>query len=261
MFERLLSRVGIGAPSIELLLHDAEVIRGETLFGEIRVVGGRSAQEIRHIDLSLQTHYLHHANEHHSHTETLRQSRASEGFRLGVRETRLLPFEMVIPMVTPVSLDLAQVWIKAELDLAWAVDHQDFEPLKVLPDAATAHLLNTARELGFEHRPESGCCMAFSEEPDVPYTQVFMLEAKGRIGFRLRKQLQTVDMLVRANNYDAEIQLEINRQGPQVSGWLPEHSRMNGNRLRFRLRHNEPFPDGGLEELLLRIVRNGTQNV
>lgn len=257
MFEKLLSRVGIGAPRLEMVLHDSEVIRGELLHGSIRVSGGITAQQIHHIDLALQTSYCssgdQNAEEVHSHIETLRHHRVCEGLRIQAGESRDIAFELVIPMITPISLDIAQVWLKTELDVSWNIHDRDYDPVRILPDPATGRVLETLRTLGFVHISRSGDCLALSQEHDVPFTQVFTLVPKGRMTCRLSNRVQRLDLLVRANNYDAEIQIELNRHGKPVSGWLPEGVDKADNRLRFRLRHNQPFPEAGLEELVKRV--------
>lgn len=261
MFEKLLSRVGIGAPHIEMVLHDSEVIRGETLHGKIHIVGGRSAQEIHHIDVALQTAYHsaesrgHDRGHRREHTETLRLHRVCEHFRLSACESRTLIFDLIVPMLTPVSLDIAQVWLKTKLDVSWVIQDRDYEPIRVLPDTATRHLLEAATALGFEHTSGSGECLPIAQEGDVPFTQVFSLVPKGRLTCRLGKQVQSLDLLVRANNYDADIQLEVNRQGQPLAPWLPEGQRQAARRLRFRLRHGERFPEGALAERIAQMLK------
>ena len=57
MFEPLLSRIGIGAATVDTVLAELSVVRGAMLKGEIRLQGGKAAQDISRIELELMTVY------------------------------------------------------------------------------------------------------------------------------------------------------------------------------------------------------------
>jgi sporulation-control protein len=253
MFKKLLSRVGIGAPRITRVVHDPEIVRGQTLHGEVHILGGKSALTVNQIELSLQTDMRYAHGEARSYKTTLRQASVGTRFRLAAGESRILPFELLVPLETPISLSLTQVWIKTELDVAWAADPHEHAPIRILPDPATAHVLERAKGLGFEQSDLSGYCMGFAEDSDMPLSQVFELTPSSHLSHRLKKGVKDLTLLVRANYYDTEIQLEVNRQGQPPSPWLPNGKRQDERRLVFRLRHNERFPEGELEAFLLKL--------
>lgn len=251
MWKKVLAKLGIGSPRIELRLPATEVLRGETLHGELCLRGGRSEQRVRRIDLTLETGYFAGGTSR-PETEVLHRQRLCQRTRLAAGECRNLPFELLVPMRTPISLDLTQVWLKSTFDVSWAVHERDYEPVRIGPDPATAHLLAAAEALGFVHLETSGACRALPGDFDQTFTQVFQLRPKGRITCRLGRQVQHLDLLVRANGYDAEIQVALNHRQPPA--WLESHQFQDGC-LRFRLRHNERFPAEALAETLQRALR------
>ena len=251
MFHTMLSKLGIGVPHIEMVMYDSEVIRGQTLKGIIHIIGGKSDTIAHHIDTALQTRYLNPRNENQKYQETLRMQRVCQNWKLTAAEVQSIPFEQIIPMATPVSLNLSQVWLKTILDVSFAVQQTEYDPVRIRPDPATGNLLDTVLALGFEHTLESGKCLALTHDQDVPFSQAFLFQAAGPIGQRLGQRVQTLDLLVRANSYDVDIQLEINRQGQPLSGWLPAGVDCTERLLSFRLRHDEVFSKEKLEDLLL----------
>lgn len=253
MFKKLLSRFGIGAPQIERIEHDHQIRRGETLTGQIYLLGGRSAVRIEEINLSLQTEAHFFQGETQHHVQTLREQTLNPHLRLEAGAHEILPFELLVPIETPVSHTLSQVWLRTELELPWAVDPHDRDPVRVMPEAATDHLLRAVRALGFKETLVSGSCLAQAESADglSGLTQVFEFMPGTQLSYNLR-EISDLALLVRANPYDAEIQLEVNRQGQPPADWLPDGIRKAERRLRFRLRHNERFPTSGLQELLLK---------
>lgn len=254
MFDKMLSSMGIGAPKVDTILFATEIVRGDNLRGEFRLVGGKAGHEINKIDIELQTLYSPQAGDAKQYETVLRHHAVSEHFRLKPGEEKVLPFEMLVPMLSPVSMDLSQVWLRTELDVAWAIDPNDVDPIRVLPDPATARLLAAARDLGFSHGPHSGRCLANSEEFDDPFYQVFEFEAAHKIGHKLGDRVKSLDLMVRANSYDIDAQLELNRQGQHRRGWLPPQGKVQGACLRFRLRQDEPFPAEAFEALILGLL-------
>lgn len=254
MIKQLLSRFGIGAPQIERVEHDPQIARGEILVGQIHLLGGRTAVRIDEIALSLQTEVYYFQGEVRRHVLSLREQTLRPNLYLQPGEAQVLAFELPVPMETPISLSLAQVWLRTELELPWAVDPKDHDPVCIVPEQATQHVLQAVSALGFEATLSSGGCLAQSELTEIGLpglTQVFKFVPGAHLEHSLH-EIQDLALLVRANHYDAEIQLEINREGQLPAGWLPDGARQDQRRLRFRLRHNERFPASGLEELLLK---------
>lgn len=253
MFENILSIVGIGAARVDTVLTVPEVTRGQTLSGEVRMYGGKAAQTINGIDLELVTSYrLPYDHNRPGHEVVLWEHNLSERFTLGVGEEKVLPFSCLVPFSTPISQGPAKVWLKTSLDVTLAVDPKDQDPLSVGPDPATQHVLTAAESLGLAQTADSGVCIGVEGFQELTVVQGFVFRPAAPLEGAL-SGLKQLDILVMANGYDAEFQLEINRQDESLPRWQAESGPGHPpgpHRARFRLRHETGF---GIDQLLSQL--------
>lgn len=145
-FKKMMAAAGVGAARVETQLETPMVRIGEQLRGVIGVTGGNVPQRIERLNVGLITQY--------KADDQTRQHRLSEGpvsgaFDLQPGERRELPFSLLIPPQTPLSLPGTQVWLNTDADIAGAMDPGDNDPLQILPNAEMACVIGAAQRLGF----------------------------------------------------------------------------------------------------------------
>lgn len=247
MFDKMLSKIGIGAAKVDTILHESEVMRGEMLTGEIRMVGGKTAQHINKLYLELQTNYLVEHEEGHSHsTCILHRLEIDDNFSLGAGEEIVYDFELQIPLEAPISFGHAHTWLRTGLDVSWAFDPKDHDKVHILPDPATEMVLVAAEQLGFQHTHHSGQCLAMHTPYGVPFVQEFEMRGTGPLG----RQIEELDLLIFADEHQAQVQIELDKRNHGLMGWLADEMDLDERRLRFSLPHDAEFGPHELENIL-----------
>ncbi|HEY9844023.1 MAG TPA: sporulation protein [Candidatus Obscuribacterales bacterium] len=251
MFDKMLSKIGIGAAKVDTVLHEAEVMRGEVLTGEVRMVGGKSAQKINQVYLDLQTQYVEEgSNGFTTHTHTLHRLEIADAFTLDAGEEVVYDFELQIPLETPISFGSSQSWVQTGLDVSWAFDPKDHDPIQVLPDPASDMVLGAAEELGFIHSDLSGRCLAMETPFDSPFVQVFEMKSTGPIA----QHVEYLNILIAADDEQAHVQLDIDRRHGGMLGWVADGMGRDVALLDFSVPHDAEFGTAELEDILRQAV-------
>lgn len=259
MFERLLSRMGVGAAQVDTILLTPEITRGELLHGEIRLRGGKASQVIERIELELQSYYqqVFEDQSRASYPVVIRRQMIFERIQLAAQEEKNLPFEFLIPLSTPISFGPTQVELRTSLDMPWAIDPKDLDPITIQAEKASARLLSAASALGYVHSNESGICIGIDQAHETALVQafVFQLEAENPAS-----AIKDFDLMILANGFDAEVQLEVNRQYRAQQANQASHPQWHEDdrpalhRHNFRLRHETDFSALDLQALLAKLT-------
>lgn len=251
MFDKMLSKIGIGAAKVDTVLNDSEVMRGEMISGEIRLVGGKTAQEINKIYIELQTNYLKEHDEGTStYTHTLHRVDIAEKFTLNAGEEVIYDFEMDVPLLAPVTFGHTHSWVKTGLDVSFAFDPKDHDPVVILPDPATGMVLDAAEQLGFQHTHHSGRCLAMHTHYGVPYMQEFEMKGAGPLG----RKIEELDLLIVADEHEAHVQIEVDKRNHGLMGWIADEMDLDETKVRFRVPHDSQLDAAQLEQILLNAV-------
>lgn len=230
MFDKFLSKVGVGAAKVDTVLQASEIVRGNALQGEVRMTGGKTDQEVKKVYLELYTHYtyVNQEGQELSSNFVLHHMDIDEGFTLQAGEEVVYDFELEVPLVTPIAFGPTTVNLKTGLDVSWAFDPKDRDPVQVMADPATERLLIAAQDLGFEHTTESGRCYEM-DDLEVPYAQSFYFIQQGG----LSRGSQEFEMLIQATPDEAEVMIVIDER-----------------RVRFSVGQAEEFGPADLENIL-----------
>lgn len=161
---RLLSRIGIGAATVDTLLPTTEFSPGETVEATVEMEGGRSEQQIDALYFALLTQA---ANE----DRVIDQFKITEPVSLPAGGTQTITTEVTIPPWTPVTRDDCRVWLKTGLDVSWAVDPGDEDAIDVVPGPYVEALFAAVDELGFDYRGSEIRKPAWLD--DRPFVQAF----------------------------------------------------------------------------------------
>jgi sporulation-control protein len=161
---RFLSRIGIGAATVETRLPEREFTPGETVEATIEIEGGSSEQPIDELYLALLTRVG-------EEERVVAEFKTAESTTVPAGESQTVSTELTIPSWTPITMGDARVWLKTGLDISWAVDPSTEEELEVAPGPYVEGLLAAVEELGFDYRDSELREPAWLEE--APFVQAF----------------------------------------------------------------------------------------
>lgn len=181
IFDKFLPAFGIGSATVETRLSDSEVTAGSTLYGEVCIHGGKTEQDIKDIVLILKAEYVQRAHEKPSlrQVEDLAKLRVAQNLTIKPKQELCLPFQLDIPLSTPISFFEQTVWLHTDLDVLWAVTSEDRDYIDILPhpymkkilttlDGPMDFVLKTVEIKDFQY---------VSKTPD--YTQIFVYLPQG----------------------------------------------------------------------------------
>ena len=171
MLKKLLASIGVGSAQVDTQIDNPELAPGQLLQGQVLVQGGQSAQDIEKIELVLMTQ----AEDESQDSERtvawpLCRLPVCGPFTIGAGETRYFPFQMTLPLETPVNAlrtrdrRVPLVWIHTDLAIAAGVDSDDRDQLLVRPGMALQTLLDTAR--AWERTALAQCARLQDEQQD-----------------------------------------------------------------------------------------------
>jgi sporulation-control protein len=168
----VLSRVGVGAATVDTILPEEEFTPGDRVEATVEMVGGDNTQTIDNIYLKLIAY--NRANDDDGTEHVLDTYELfDEAVVLAPDETRTVQTQLRLPLWTPVSVnDDIAVRIDTGLDIDWAVDPTDADEITIAPTEMIEALLTAIEELGFT---SLGAQMIEAESwmSDRPLTQKF----------------------------------------------------------------------------------------
>jgi sporulation-control protein len=175
----LLSRIGIGAATVDFVPRHTTVQPGGYLDAHIEVRGGSAQQHVDEIEVAVMTQYLVEGDEEHWRHHALRQTELTGGFTIEpeAEETFEAP-PLEIPHETPVTIGSAEVWIQTGLDIDWSRDPQDRDHLDVEPTPPLQALFDAVEGLGFRLQ-SAGNKKAHRGAPTYPLIQEFEYRPAG----------------------------------------------------------------------------------
>ncbi|GGU77034.1 sporulation protein [Lentzea flava] len=148
MFNRMLSALGIGGPSVDTVLDSPHAVPGQAITGQVRVQGGSSDTEIGQVALSLVV----------GHQAEFFRLVVQEGVRVPANQLVSIPFQLTLPWETPITavggmqLPGVNVGVRTELTIAGAPDKGDLDPILVGPLPSQNKVLDAFGQLGFTFR-------------------------------------------------------------------------------------------------------------
>jgi len=146
----LLSSMGIGSATVDLVLDSERVTAGEVLTGTVEVDGGSDAQTVDEIYGALRTAYR---TDEGSYTTTVSEFTLTEGFTVGEGESLEFDAAIDVPAHTPTTVfGPTDVWIDTGLDIDWAADPDDKDHVTVAPSDRLRSLHDGVSDLGFDLR-------------------------------------------------------------------------------------------------------------
>ena len=122
-FDKVFASIGIGSASVDTKLEKDMYMPGEIVKGVVEIRGGKVAQQIDDIYLSLNTTYLKESDDKkYNVTATIERFRITSPFTIGKNERKEIPFSFDLPIDTPLSIGKSKIWVTTGLDIKNAVD-------------------------------------------------------------------------------------------------------------------------------------------
>ncbi|ELZ10562.1 SpoOM family protein [Natrinema thermotolerans DSM 11552] len=233
--KRVLSRLGIGSATVETVLPPT-LTAGESVDARVDVTGGNDSQDVESIYVALVTRY--ETDESHG-TAKLETDALSNSFTIDPDEERSFTVTIDIPYHTPVTSDRTDVWLDTGLDIDWAVDPDDRDPIEIEPDPLRETLFDALESLGFARK--TATCEA-TESLFADHRFVQELEFVPRSG-PFVDDLDELEVVTLPEGDGFDLLLEIDRRG----GLLAEQFDADERHERLSLR---PGDESDLERRL-----------
>ncbi len=159
VLKKMLSALGVGGPTVDTVLESANARPGETLRGQIHLVGGSADADIEYVSVGLVTRVEVETDDvEYDQKVEFHTVRATGRFSLAAGERRSIPFEMVVPFETPLTALYGQplygmtMGVRTELSVARAIDKSDLDPVAIHPLPAQEQILTAFSRLGFRYK-------------------------------------------------------------------------------------------------------------
>ncbi|MCW4153378.1 sporulation protein [Halomonas sp. 18H] len=178
MFDKLMAAVGIGNARIDTMLDTDTAEAGSVLKGEIHIVGGEVSQELDALVLDLASEAIQEVDDEKVKVpHAWATLRIAEPMTIQPGEERTLPFEMTLPLLSPLSVgrEHPKTWVATRADIAMAIDPRDKDPLRILPGELQRNVFEAMDQLGFtmtsaplelsRKNPATGCLQEFEFKP------------------------------------------------------------------------------------------------
>lgn len=174
LWDKLLVAAGIGSARVETKLERAQFVPGDTIRGVTTVTGGKVSQPVDDVYLDLVCSY--YDGEETRSWHSLLHHRLFEAFEIQPEETREFPFEVRLPLVAPLTMGGAPVYLQTALDIPLAKDSKDMDPVQVGPAEYQQKCFEALKELGFVSVKAD--CHRFDASVGIPFLQVFEFRAE-----------------------------------------------------------------------------------
>lgn len=233
MLNKLLRSIGIGSARVDTVLANSDVVPGGFLKGEVRIVGGNATQEIEAIYIALMTDYEIEVDDNTvKRSFELSKVRLCDRFIVQESQELVMPFNIPIPLYTPVSMGKSKVWVQTSLDIKSAVDPQDRDYVQVRPHALVEAFLHSAERLGFRlYQADTEKVATRFTQSALPFVQEFEFKP---ISGEFRGKLDELEAVFSLADQSATVALQIDRRARGLGGMIFEsmgldesHSRLS----------------------------------
>lgn len=199
---RLLSRIGIGAATVDTILPKTEFSPGESVEATVEMTGGASEQVVDEVYISLLAQIG-------DEDRIVDEFTLTDSVTLEPEEERTSTTPVTIPAWTPITGADSRVWLETGLDISWAVDPNDEDEITVQPGPILAALFVAVDELGFERRGSE------FREPnwldDRPFVQAFRFAPREDV---FRTDVEGLTIVCMPRDDDLKTVVEIDEAEP-----------------------------------------------
>ncbi|GAB3280890.1 hypothetical protein GCM10027589_08000 [Actinocorallia lasiicapitis] len=221
-FKKFLSAFGVGGPSVEAILHNANVRPGDTVTGDIHLTGGEVHSDIVGINVALVTRVeVESGDSEYTQNEKYAKAHLSGAFQLAAGARHSFPFQLQVPWETPLThmygtpLRGTTVGVATELEVARAVDATDLDPIAVHPLPAQERILAAFSNLGFQFvNADCEKGRIYGVNQTLPFYQ----EIEFRPPHQYARSINQLEVTFVANPHGTDVVLELDKR----AGFLGE---------------------------------------
>lgn len=156
MFKKVLASIGIGAAKVDTVLHTEHLLPGQKFSAEVIITAGDVEQDISGLELALMTKVKVESDEGEYFADHVLDKWSIVDQRtLQPGEVLRIPFEARLHSETPITeisqgLNQSVVWIATGLNIDFALDATDRDPVYVYPNEAVKTFMLAMEKLGYK---------------------------------------------------------------------------------------------------------------
>lgn len=172
---RSLARLGIGGTTVDAQIEDEQFRPGDVIKGEIKIRGGQAEQQIDDIYMYLMVTVSKNGRKA---SHLMQQYPLSHSMIIQKDEIKKVPFQIKLPMETPMSTGSFPVYLKTGLDIKMSLDPTDLDKIEVVPANLVQKILKKIEDADFilyrihnEYDPQ---------QKPYPFFQMFQFRPTGR---------------------------------------------------------------------------------
>jgi sporulation-control protein len=245
MFNRMLSALGIGGPSVDTVLDSPHAVPGQPLTGQVRIQGGSSDAEIGQVVLSVVTQaegqrggfggFGGFGGDGQGEVAELFRTVVQQGLRVPAGQLVSVPFQLALPWETPITavggavLPGMSVGVRTELVIAGAPGKGDLDSVLVGPMPSQNRVLDAFGQLGFSFR---GAGVEAGRLPGVPQELGFHQRLEFFPPAQFAGRVNQVELTFVATAHELHVMLQADRH----RGGFPAGGDASGH---LRLSHQE----------------------
>ncbi|GAA4987690.1 sporulation protein [Kineococcus glutinatus] len=215
----MMARLGAGGASVETLLDHPVSTPGGTVSGRVEITGGKVAQDVREVRVSLQATVEVESGDSEWREDVRFGTQPVGGaFRLEAGEHRSIPFSFGVPWQCPITtiggwqLRGMDVGVRTTVDIAGAVDPGDLDRVHITPLPLQQAVLDALGQLGFRFRG------ADVEKGRLPGSELpFYQEVEFAPPASLARRINELEVTFLAGPGGVDVVLEADRRGGILS--------------------------------------------
>ncbi len=249
-FGKFLATIGIGGTEVDTVLEKDEYAIGEVMQGAVRISGGKVEQKIDSIKIVLVTAYFH---DDRKYTCELQKIQVSDTIIVQANEKKEIPFQLTIPLVTPITFGRRTVWVQTKVDVKDAVDPTDTDFIAVKPNKLIASTVSALESMGFRIKEINNKAAKHYSRTRLPFIQEIEFNAYSTHFSDKIKEVEIYFSPMSEN--EIEVYLEVDRRVGGVGAMLADAMDIDSEavlRLRFTT-EDIPYMVQRFEELFRRI--------
>ncbi|WP_372767077.1 sporulation protein [Pseudoalteromonas sp.] len=156
MFKKVLASIGIGAAKVDTVLHTEHLQPGQKFSAEVIINAGDVDQDISGLELALMTKVKVESDEGDYFADHVLEKWSIVDQRtLTPGEELRIPFEARLHSETPITeisqgINQSVVWIATGLNIDFALDATDRDPVYVYPNEAVKTFMLAMEKLGYK---------------------------------------------------------------------------------------------------------------
>jgi sporulation-control protein len=231
--KNMLASIGIGATKIDAQLFQNQVSIGQSIQGEIQISGGNVEQQIQAFELILYTQAEKETDDSRYYvTLPVQKIKLNETITVQPGAVHAIPFEIAVPLHTPISFGKVQVWLGTEAEIANAIDPKDRDYVEVLPHPSQLAVLQAVEQLGFRLMK---CDNEYKSHVPFSYEQEFEYAPSSEF----RSHLDELEIAFDLKLDRVVVKLTIDRRARGLGSLLNEMAGTDDRRVLLTISHDE----------------------